>query len=64
MYQKIDENKAIKQPNNSQKIRQAYEQNQLEQIADNLYNVFENVIEEKSTIQKLKEELTEQGALR
>ncbi len=64
MFQKIDENKAIDQPNNSQKIRQAYEQNQLEQIADNLYNVFENVIEEKSTIQKLKEELTEQGALR
>ena len=64
MYQKIDENKAIKQPNNSQKIRQAYEQNQLEQIADNLYNVFEDVIEEKSTIEKLKEELTEQGALR
>lgn len=64
MYQKIDENKEIKQPNNSNKIRQAYEQNQLEQIADNLYNVFENVIEEKSTIQKLKEELIEQGALR
>ena len=64
MYQKIDENKEIKQPNNSHKIRQAYEQNQLEQIADNLYNVFENVIEEKSTIQKLKEELIEQGALR
>lgn len=64
MYQKIDENKEIKQPNNSHKIRQAYEKNQLEVIADNLYNVFENVIEEKSTIQKLKEELTEQGALR
>ena len=64
MYQKIDENKDIKQPNNSHKIKQAYEKNQLEQIADNLYNVFENVIEEKSTIQKLKEELTEQGALR
>ena len=64
MFQKIDENKAINQPNNSQKIRQAYEQNQLEQIADNLYNVFENVIEEKSIIQKLKEELIKQGALR
>lgn len=64
MYQKIDENKDIKQPNNSHKIKQAYEKNQLEQIADNLYNVFENVIEENSTIQKLKEELTEQGALR
>lgn len=64
MYQRIDERNNIKhQSNNSNKIRQALEQNNLQTVANNLYNIFEGVIEEKEVIKDIKEELINQGAL-
>lgn len=64
MFQNIDEKKEIKQPDNTNKIVEALEQNKLEIITHNLYNIFEYVIEEKDIIQKIKKELREQGAIR
>ena len=64
MYQKIDEGKGIEQPNNSNGMIQALEQNKLELVVHNLYNVFEYAIEEKDIIQGIKEELIKQGAMR
>ncbi len=64
MYQKVDEQRNMKQSNNSNKIKEALEQNQLEIVANHLYNVFEEVIEEKELIQTIKEELMQEGAVR
>ena len=64
MYQKIDKKKYMKQPDNSDNIRKALEEKRLQLIADNLYNVFEDVIEEKYIIQIIKKELKQQGAIR
>lgn len=63
MYQKIDEGNEIKQPRNSNEIIQALENNQIEIVAQNLYNIFETVIEEDA-IQSIKKELIKQGAIR
>lgn len=63
MYKKIDEENEIEQPDNCNKIILALENNQIEIVAQNLYNIFENVIEE-DLIQKIKEELIKQGAIR
>lgn len=62
MYEKIDKANQIKKLNYSHKIVQALENNQLQGIVDNLYNVFEEVIEEKQAIEKIKKELIKQGA--
>lgn len=64
MYQKIDEKKEINQKRNTEKIIQGFEKKQIKEITNHLYNVFEEVIEEKEIIQKMKEELRQQGALR
>lgn len=64
MYERIDQEKGIKQPENSNQIIQALENNKLELLANNLYNAFEYVIEEKDMIQKIKKELSKQGAIR
>lgn len=64
MYAKIDEQKNVNTRGNTEKIIQGLEKNQIREITDYLYNVFEEVIEEKETIQKMKEELRKQGALR
>lgn len=64
MFQKIDEKKEIKQPDNTNEIVQALEKNKLELVTHNLYNIFEYVIEEKDVIQKIKKQLIEQGAIR
>lgn len=62
MYQKIDQaNRKIKL-SKTDKIIQALEQNQLKQVANHLYNHFEEVIEEKDLIERIKEELVKQGA--
>ena len=64
MYQKIDGKKDLKQPDNSDKMIQALEQNNLELLANYLYNIFETVMDEKEMIQSIKKELMEQGAIR
>lgn len=64
MYQKIDKRNEIRQPENSNKIIQALENNQLEIIVQNLYNIFESVMEEKNTIKNIKKDLIKQGAIR
>ena len=64
MYQKIDERNDIVQPDNSNKIVHALENNRLDLVVNQLYNIFEYVMEEKDTIQNIKKELMEQGAIR
>ena len=64
MYQKIDKKKYSKQPERSEKIMQALQQNNLDLLADSLYNIFETVVEEKQTIEEIKKELMKQGAMR
>ncbi len=64
LFKKIEEEKERKQPGNTDKIKQALEKNNLETATNYLYNVFEEVIEEKELIQKLKKELIQQGAIR
>lgn len=63
-FKKLDEGKEINQLEHSDKIIQALESNNLRQLANELYNVFEEVIEEKDIMQRVKKELKEQGALR
>ena len=64
MYSKIDEQKLVNKKVNTQKIIQGLEKKQLKEIASHLYNVFEEVIEEKERIQEIKKNLIKQGALR
>ncbi len=68
MYQKIDEQDRAKQnkiqQENTNKIIQALENNKIELLAHNLYNKFEEVIEEKQKVLELKKELIKQGAIR
>lgn len=61
MYQKIDEGNGIIQVKNTNKVIQALEQEKIELLAHNLYNVFEEVVEEK--IVKIKKELIKQGSI-
>lgn len=62
MYQKIDEQEQIEQPENTSKIIQGLEQNKIQLIVEHLYNIFEAAVEEKQIIQEIKEELIRQGA--
>lgn len=64
MYKKIDEENEIRQLESDNKIIKALENNQLEIVAQNLYNIFESVIEEKEIIEKIKKDLIEKGAIR
>ena len=64
MYQKIEERKNIVQQDNTERITHALEQNQIDLVASNLYNVFETVIPEKDIIQNIKKQLIKQGAIR
>lgn len=64
LFSKIDEQKPINQKRNTEKIKQELEKNELKEMAKYLYNVFEEVIEEKGLIQELKKEVIKQGAIR
>lgn len=64
LFRKIEEGEAKTQLGNTPKIVQALEKNSLDTVVTYLYNVFEEVIEEKDLIQNLKEELMKQGAIR
>ncbi len=62
MYQKIDRQQKQTKQNKEPFLIKALEQNQLKQVANHLYNHFEEVIEEKDSIERIKEELVKQGA--
>lgn len=64
LFKKIEEGKIKAKRGNTPKIVQALEKNSLDTVATHLYNVFEQVIEEKDLIRNLKEELIKQGATR
>lgn len=63
MYQKLDARENILPLHKSEKIIKALENNELELLANNLYNVFESVIEPIEIIQNLKNELLQNDAL-
>lgn len=60
MYNKLDNTSEIKQKYNSENIKNAIINKNIEILAENLYNVFENNIDE---IEILKKRLLKEGAL-
>ena len=62
MYEKLDCKNNIIQKYNSKKIVKALETNNFEMLKENLYNVFEETIEDISEIENLKEILIQNGA--
>jgi len=62
MFQKMDEKGIKNQAKSACEIIQALEQQEIELLAHNLYNQFEEVVEEKALIESLKKELLQQGA--
>lgn len=63
MYKLIDQKKYIVKLDLSNKIIKGLEQNNIELIAQNLYNIFESVQIKNKLIQDLKEELIRVGAI-
>lgn len=63
MYQKIDTKKDLKQLHTTDDIIKALENKDIHLLANNLYNVFEEVIQEKEIIENVKKELIKSGAL-
>lgn len=63
MYKQLDEKKSIIQFKNTNKIINALKGNNVRLLANNLYNVFEEAIQEKEEIRYLKENLMKNGAL-
>lgn len=63
MFTKLDETQHLRQREMSTPIVRALETENLALLCDNLYNVFEDVIPEKYTLQTLKNELTQNGAM-
>ena len=63
MYQKIDAKKDIQLIHTTKNIIKALESKDIQLLANNLYNVFEEVILEKEMIEQLKKELIQNGAL-
>ncbi len=64
MYKKIDEKKRFMQTKNSDKMVKALQQKDIELLTNNLYNIFEEALEEKHILQGIKEALIHQGAIR
>ncbi len=63
MYQKLDTEKDIQQLHTSENIIKALENKDIQLLTNNLYNVFEEVVQEKQSIQEIKKELLNNGAL-
>lgn len=63
MYQKLDEKGKINQIDTSKKIITALKNNDIKLLGNNLYNAFEEAIEEKKTINDIKKEFMKNGAL-
>lgn len=62
MFRKIDEKGEILQKENSENVIKGLENNNIELLSSNLYNIFEEVIEEKEIIENIKKELIKYGA--
>lgn len=62
MFRKIDEKGKILQKENSENVIKALKDNNIELLSENLYNIFEEVIEEKDVIENIKKELIKNGA--
>lgn len=60
MYKKLDSKEEIIQKYNTQKIRNTLENKDIEGISKNLYNVFENAVDD---IEEIKKELINVGAI-
>lgn len=63
MFQKIDAKKDLKQLHTTDNIIKALENKDIYLLANNLYNVFEEVIQEKEITQDIKKELIKNGSL-
>ncbi len=64
MFQRIDDKNSIdKQTDKSNKIVEALEEDNIELLKNNMYNVFEKVFKEKDIINKIKIELKKHGAI-
>ncbi len=63
MYKAIDEAGDLKQIFSGESMKEAMEKDDLQEMAKNLYNVFEDVVPERELIQKYKQMLREHGAL-
>ena len=64
MYEKLDKQNDTQQiVDNSDKIIQALKNNDIELLSDNLYNVFENVVNQKEIVHNIKSELLKNGAM-
>ena len=64
MFKKIDETKHLRKAKTSAPIVRSLETENLELLCGNLYNIFEEVIEEKDIINELKIKLIQNGAMR
>ena len=62
MFKKIDENKKIKQKDNTNEIKKALEESDIIAIKNKTYNTFEKVSDQKE-IEKIKQELKTEGAI-
>ena len=62
MFKKIDENKKIKQKDNTNEIKKALEENNITAIKNKTFNTFEKVSDQKE-IEKIKQELKTEGAI-
>lgn len=62
MYKKIDDKNCIIQRKTTEKVIDALEKNDIKLLSENMYNVFEDALEEKEVLDKVKKELIENGA--
>lgn len=62
MYKKIDERTSIVQRKTTEKVIQALEKKDINLLSKSMYNVFEESLEEKELLNKVKNELIENGA--
>ena len=63
MFKRIDEKGEVLQKENSENIIKSLENNNIEVLGENLYNIFEEVISEKEMIENIKNELIRYGAI-
>lgn len=62
MFKKLDETEDLRQENMATPMERALKTENLELLCNNLYNVFEEVVEEKEIIEELKNKLLDNGA--
>ena len=63
MYSKIDELPRNSQEDNTSKIVEGLKTNNLKLIANNLYNTFEKVVNQKDKLKQIKKDIIEEGSL-